>query len=146
MKNKYLYLSQKNNTDGFVLLEVLVGMLIFSLAILGLIAFQAFAAKSVVDSRFRTEAVGYADELIGLMSTSAPASVAADFSTSGAKLLAWKTARLDNLPSSTVATTITALTDDSGAVIVGQYEVTIAIGWTAPGQGTGRYTVDTVIF
>lgn len=60
----------KKIVAGYVLLEVLVALLIFSLGLLGMIGFQASATKIASDSRFRTEAAMLADELIGRMSMS----------------------------------------------------------------------------
>ena len=55
---------------GYVLLEALVALLIFSLGLLGLIGFQAASTKIATDSRFRTEAAMLADELLAKMAAS----------------------------------------------------------------------------
>jgi type IV pilus assembly protein PilV len=52
---------------GFALMEALVGMLIFSLGILGMIGMQASAMTAVVDTRERMEAVYFVNQLIGQM-------------------------------------------------------------------------------
>src|SRR5262249_31762025 len=53
--------------SGYMLLEVLIGILVFSLGILGLLGMQAIATKSVLDARSRSEAGKYASQLIGEM-------------------------------------------------------------------------------
>jgi type IV pilus assembly protein PilV len=48
-----------------MLIEALIGILIFSIGILALIAMQATAVRSTQDARYRTEAVNYANDLLG---------------------------------------------------------------------------------
>lgn len=48
-----------------MLLEALIGILIFSLGILALVAMQAIAVTSVSNARYRTEAAFLANEIIG---------------------------------------------------------------------------------
>lgn len=47
-----------------MLIEALVGILIFAIGILALIAMQATAIRATQDSRHRTEAVNYASDLL----------------------------------------------------------------------------------
>jgi type IV pilus assembly protein PilV len=49
---------------GVMLIEALVGILIFAIGILALIAMQATAIRATQDARYRTEAVTYANELL----------------------------------------------------------------------------------
>ncbi len=50
--------------QGVVLLEALIGILIFSLGILALVAMQAVATSNVSNARYRSEAAFLANELI----------------------------------------------------------------------------------
>lgn len=50
--------------SGVLLIEALVGILIFAIGILALIAMQATAIRATQDSRYRTEAVNYANDLL----------------------------------------------------------------------------------
>jgi type IV pilus assembly protein PilV len=50
--------------DGVMLIEALVGILIFAIGILALIAMQATAIRATQDARYRTEAVNYANQLL----------------------------------------------------------------------------------
>jgi type IV pilus modification protein PilV len=47
-----------------MLIEALVGILIFCIGILGLIGVQASALRTAQDARYRTEAVNYANDLL----------------------------------------------------------------------------------
>lgn len=118
-----------------MLLEALIGILIFSLGILGIISFQATATKMTSDARYRTEAVALADELVARATGSAKATLAADFSSpNGAQFKDWRDNRLlassTGLPGGTA--TVIASTDASS----GTTTLNISISWTAPGQIT----------
>ena len=76
--------------SGYVLLEALVALLIFSLGLLGMIGFQAASTKIATDSRFRTEAAMLADELLAKMTASAVSKVETEFAApNGPKFKAW---------------------------------------------------------
>ena len=51
--------------SGVMLIEALVGILIFMIGILALIAMQATAIRTAGDARYRTEAVNYSNDLLG---------------------------------------------------------------------------------
>jgi type IV pilus assembly protein PilV len=57
----------RNRQAGVMLIEALLGILIFAIGILALIAMQATAIRAAQDSRFRTEAVNYASDLLNQM-------------------------------------------------------------------------------
>jgi type IV pilus assembly protein PilV len=50
--------------SGVMLIEALVGILIFAIGILGLVGVQASALRTAQDARYRTEAVNYANDLL----------------------------------------------------------------------------------
>jgi type IV pilus assembly protein PilV len=52
------------NQRGVMLIEALVGILIFAIGILAMIAMQASAIRATQDARYRTEAVNYANDLL----------------------------------------------------------------------------------
>jgi type IV pilus assembly protein PilV len=54
----------RNPQAGVMLIEALVGILIFAIGILALIAMQATAIRAAQDSRYRTEAINYANDLL----------------------------------------------------------------------------------
>ena len=59
--------------SGVILLEALISIVIFSLAILGLIGLQAAAVKNTEDARQRAAAAFYANQILGYMWTDARA-------------------------------------------------------------------------
>lgn len=132
---------------GFMLLEALVGILLFSLGILGVLMFQAAATKMTADARYRTEAAMYADELIARMRTSNRTSLAANYATGGSAFTAWKTNRLDKagagLPGATATSRITA------DATTGSFEAEITIQWLPPGETSttpSPYSYSTLAF
>ncbi|HQY47228.1 MAG TPA: hypothetical protein PLK52_08035 [Usitatibacteraceae bacterium] len=52
------------NQQGVVMLEALIGILIFSLGVLALVAMQAVSVSNVSNARYRTEAAFLANEII----------------------------------------------------------------------------------
>jgi type IV pilus assembly protein PilV len=56
--------------SGIALLEALIGILLFSLGILAMVAMQAASVNAVADAQYRIEAVNAANQLLGQMWTS----------------------------------------------------------------------------
>lgn len=141
----------QQKSGGFVLLEVLVALLIFSLGLLGMIGFQASAAKIASDSRFRTEAAMLADELIGRMSMSDISKVKTAYATGGSELSAWVTNRVQGgsrLPNASVTTTF-----GTQFITAATVSVTVRITWDMPGSSGsdgdplhGVYMTQTMLF
>jgi type IV pilus assembly protein PilV len=59
--------TQRSSQQGVMLLEALIGILIFSLGVLALVAMQAVSISNVSNARYRTEAAFLANEIIGQM-------------------------------------------------------------------------------
>jgi type IV pilus assembly protein PilV len=59
--------TSRHQQSGAYLLEALVGILIFTLGVLGIVGLQALALKSTSDDAIRAEAVLAANQLIGQM-------------------------------------------------------------------------------
>jgi type IV pilus assembly protein PilV len=55
--------------SGIALLEALIGILLFSLGILAMVAMQAASVNAVADAQYRIEAVNAANQLLGQMWT-----------------------------------------------------------------------------
>jgi len=136
---------------GYVLLEALVALLIFSLGLLGMISFQAVSFKIMADSRFRTEAAMLADELLARMSASEISRVQADYGPQGAKLLSWVDNRVvggSRLPEAKVVPSFSASATPSTLL------VNLRIEWTPPGAAgaspavaaTGVYETKALLF
>jgi type IV pilus assembly protein PilV len=125
--------------EGVMLLEVLIGMLIFSIGILALLGLQAMSIKNTIEAKYRTEASFLASEIIGLMWVNRGASNANidNFSTAGAAPCAstptceaWRTRVAQILPGVTVGGT------NSPTIVVandtGVRSVTVTISWKLP--------------
>ena len=54
----------KTNQGGVMLLEAMIGILIFSLGVLALVAMQAVSTSNVSNARFRSEAAFLANEIL----------------------------------------------------------------------------------
>ena len=61
----------KQAQRGFLVIEALIAILIFSLGILGLVAMGSTAIGAQSDARFRTDAAALADEIAGQMAVTA---------------------------------------------------------------------------
>jgi type IV pilus assembly protein PilV len=55
----------RSRQEGVMLLEALIGILIFSLGILALVAMQSVSVSSVSNARYRTEAAFLANDILG---------------------------------------------------------------------------------
>ena len=60
-------MSRMKSQAGVMLIEALIGILIFSIGILALIGMQATAVRNTADARYRSEASFLATEVIGRM-------------------------------------------------------------------------------
>ena len=56
-----------NNQAGVMLIEALIGILIFSIGILALLGMQGTAIKNTTDARYRSEAAFLATQIVGQM-------------------------------------------------------------------------------
>ncbi|MBS0309613.1 MAG: hypothetical protein JSS58_11685 [Proteobacteria bacterium] len=78
--------------NGSMLLEALIGILIFSFGVLGLVGLQTSSVKQSGDAKYRTDASMLANSLVSKMwvSDRSPATLQANFvSPGGANYLAW---------------------------------------------------------
>jgi type IV pilus assembly protein PilV len=57
----------RQTQQGIMLLEALIGILIFSIGILAMISMQATAMRATIDAKYRSEASFLANEIIGAM-------------------------------------------------------------------------------
>ena len=68
---------KQRQQGGFMLIEALIAILIFSLGILGMVAMGGTAVGAQSDARFRTDAAALADEIANRMAIDAPRSLVA---------------------------------------------------------------------
>jgi type IV pilus assembly protein PilV len=65
--NTYRSISLHKTQSGVMLLEALIGILIFSLGILAMTGLQTMSITLATDARERAEAANFADQLVGKM-------------------------------------------------------------------------------
>ena len=125
---------------GVVLIEALIGILIFSIGILALIGLQAVAIKNTVDSQNRIEAGFLVNEIVSRMWTTNanPSTYAFSSGTpSNTTLQTWVTKVGNTMPgvNSTAFTTSTG-TGTSPSIALTGNRVTVTVYWKAPGEAT----------
>lgn len=124
--------SQKSQA-GVMLIEALIGILIFSIGILALIGMQATAIKNTTDARYRSEAAFLANQVIGKMWVD-PANLGLYVAAGYAPRDAWVNNVAATLPGIDVPNNIRVPTIAIGA----GNEVTVTIQWQQPGEATVR--------
>jgi len=131
------------NQSGVMLLEALIGILIFSIGILALLAMQATGMRVTIDAKYRSEASFLANEIIGTMWVDrvGVAATPSTYATSGASpadcsgtpppVCGWIGRVKTRLPmdGTTPANTEPEIT------VVGR-EVTVTVRWLRPGETT----------
>ena len=103
--------SLQYHQKGVVLLESLIAILVFSLAVLALVGLQATMVKNAADAKYRAEASFIAQQRIGEMWADP------------AKMTGVKKDVTTNLPNGRL---------NVSTPVNGQFTVTV--GWTAPGE------------
>lgn len=115
---------------GVMLIEALIGLLIFMLGILALIGMQAVAMQYTIDAKYRSEASFLANQIIGTMWVDRTNINAYD-TTSGAgttQRTAWVSSVLETLPGATGA-------NAPGIAISGR-QATVTVSWQRPGEAS----------
>lgn len=129
---------RQRRQQGVMMIEVLIGILIFSIGILAMLGMQTLAMRATIDAKYRAEAGFLANEIIGVM-WGDPANLANYATASCAantRCNAWLTRVSTALPGG-VAPTITVATR----------QVTVVVQWQGPGQATpSNHTVIAQIF
>jgi type IV pilus assembly protein PilV len=133
----------RRRQSGFSLLEALLGILIFSVGILALVALQSISVKATTESKFRADAGFLASQLVSEMWTDYTGASTGQYTInangnncvfsggpSSAKTARWIAAVKQALPGST---------DTSIQVITGANNlISINICWTPPGADSTR--------
>lgn len=127
----------KSPQRGIMLIEALVGLLIFAIGVLGMIGMQATAIKITADSKYRAEATMFADQLINQMwadnrtNVTLVGNYAGSGGSGGAKYSAWAneiSGAGSGLPGVTLSGNQPSVTIDANN------NVTITIRWQSPGE------------
>ena len=121
-----------------MLLEALIGILIFSLGILAMVGMQAMSIKLASDSRDRAEAANLASQLVGEMWLNRAALASFQYSGSGtapAALTTW-IARVDaSLPDAAANRPIVTVGASTLGAAVGS-QTTVTMRWRNPTEAT----------
>lgn len=124
--------------SGFMLLEVLVSILIFSIGVLSIVGLQANAIKQSSSAKFRTDASLLANDLIGRMwvTDRSFATLDANFKTSGPEYDNWLANVQAALPGVAAnPPTVTVVSVPAGvAGGLPSSLVTVTVSWKAPNE------------
>lgn len=124
---------------GVMLLEALIGILIFSIGILAMLAMQAAGMRATVDAKYRTEAAFLANDLVGTMWGDAGnlANYATASCSGNTNCNAWLTRVQATLPNSTGA--------NAPTITISGRQATIVVKWVRPGDTSGTVSNHTVV-
>lgn len=135
----------KGKQQGVMLLEALIGILIFSIGILAMVGMQAVAIRSVSDAQFRSEAAFLANDIMSEIWLDQTNATSYDTGTGGVScpgaasastpLLKWA-CRVARLPGvSGVAANLPRITvgaPDPASGTANVRQVTVIVRWQAP--------------
>lgn len=113
--------------QGSIMVEALVGLVIFSMGIVGLLGSMATSAQLSNENRYRAEAVSFADELLGQMAVSKTDKLKTDFSLSSDQFKDWLDNRVHMLPGGQATITFPGAEQMNGSVLV-----QLSISWHSP--------------
>jgi len=119
---------------GASILEILVSILILSLAVLALGGLQTKSISAASDAKYRVEATNYADQIMGTMWADR-ANLATYPTFAAPAAAAWRTTVMAALPGAT-APTITVTPNVSASSPAGNL-VSVTVRWSPPGLPAG---------
>ena len=124
---------------GVLLLDAMIGILLFSLGVLAIVSLQGTAAKQVGQAKFRSDASFMADQLIGQMWANRTNIAAYAYSGTGSApsvLSNWITEVNPRLPNATAypPQIIVTPTVYGGPPAYTSYQVTVTLFWQMPDE------------
>jgi type IV pilus assembly protein PilV len=131
---------------GVMLIEALIGILIFSIGILALIGMQGVAIKNTTDARYRSEASFLATQIVGQMWVDIAnlGRYDKDFAGTYAPRDNWVTSVAATLPGINVGTSTLVPTievgPDAGFGLAAN-EVRVQVQWQQPGEAATRQVI-----
>ena len=124
-----------------MLLEALIGILLFSIGILALLGMQGIAMRATIDAKYRSEASFLANEIVGTMWGDADnlANYADAQCAANTRCNSWKTRVTAMLPATA--------TTPAPSIAIATRQATITVYWQRPGDSTySRHQVVAQIF
>ncbi|MCG6951644.1 MAG: hypothetical protein LJE90_04670 [Betaproteobacteria bacterium] len=118
----------RRRQGGVMLLEVLIGILIFSIGILAMLGMQAIGMRNTVEAKYRAEASYLANQIVGTMWVDRDN--LAQYTDGGAgnsRLTAWTNLVQQRLPQATGA-------NAPSIVVTATNQVTVTLRWLRPGE------------
>ena len=129
MNKPKLMRRMRGHQEGVMLLEALIGMLIFSVGILAMLGMQATAMRATIDAKYRSEASFLANEIIGRMwvdRANLPNYATAAAACPADPPCAWVARVQSLLPQATGA--------EAPSIEVSGQQVTVTVRWKRPGE------------
>lgn len=125
---------------GFVLMDVLISMLLFSVGVLALIGLQSAMTRDQTESKIRADASYLANELIGLLWTDAAnvANYNEESCATQSNCKEWQDRVAARLPQGVGKVTIADQSSKTG-------DVTVTVSWTMPNGDSHKYVTQTTV-
>ncbi|MDB5872865.1 MAG: pilus assembly protein PilV [Ramlibacter sp.] len=132
-------LAKRHTSRGIALIEALVGILIFSIGILGLVGLQASMTRAQSAAKYRADAAYLASEIIGVMWVDKP-NLASYVTSSGsactyARCADWIAKVASGLPQG----------GSQLSVVTTSGVVGLTVTWSVANEGTRSYVLNTTI-
>lgn len=136
--------SLPRGTQGFVLLDALIAVLIFTFGILAIVALQASAIKLNGDAKYRVDAALLANRLISNMWTADSSVLATDYVTDGSAYKAWVKDMVDCSTAKVSSNCLPGVAANKPTVTLDANNlVTVTVRWQAP-EDTGPHQYITI--
>lgn len=126
---------------GAMLLEALIGILIFSMGILALVGLQAVSLKNTAEAKSRSDAAFLANQIIGQMWVDRANLAKYDDADGGhAPRIQWDADVAALLPGTNLTTPVAPATRNPSILVsaASGNMVTVTIQWRQPGESTDR--------
>lgn len=121
-------LQTRSRQGGLILLEALVGILIFSIGILAMLGMQTIGMRNTVEAKYRSEASYLANQIVGTMWVDRANLASYSDGVGNANRTSWVTQVQATLPQ--------AATYQPSIVVTGN-QVTVTVRWLRPGEDPG---------
>jgi len=146
MRTMKINVAPTHSQRGSFMLEALIGILVFSFGVLGLVGLQAQSIRHINDAQYRGEAVYLAHSLVARMWADDPATLAAKYQPGGAGYVAFREL-VKSLPNGALAANDPQVVVAAGPAINSSL-VTVTVFWIPPGGNVAdqhNYTTQAVV-